>query len=555
MSVPRLSADLSLARMSSPFAARLGTNYCPKDEEILEIKALLAEPSLRLKRLDEEIAELQKAIDKLAAERDELGAFVEGHKALISPVRQLPLDVIQEIFIACLPTHRNCVMSASEVPILLGRICSSWRTISLSTPRLWARLHVVEPPRSSRPGSADELIDKKTAERLEVTKMWLGRSGQCPLSISLYIGHEYASDSASEPSHSGQFLQALVAYAPRWQHISLTTSASMLHVNIGHLTATDVPILESVTFDVQSRYPPLPNVTWNHCEMLRSPRISSFSISGNSFFPDKLPLHWDQLTDLTISGTVWESLITSERVLQTISGCPQLRSCKLAVSDGGITQILLQHPVVELPFLHTLELDFGNIISMVPQLLERLSLPELRTFTLHGQADLENPFSLAPFFTFWTHLESLNIDSNTFSKSTMLDSVRNLPSSLRQLSIRDIISGVQPEFFPLDDDVLAVLASGCPALETLLMNYCWTISDTALLHFISARMTEEYCTNLKLCITFCRRMTLDILPSVQSFIERGLNISLTYIPMQPPPGPYSPWNGLADGPDQLPSWM
>ncbi|KAJ7022093.1 hypothetical protein C8F04DRAFT_245444 [Mycena alexandri] len=41
------------------------------------------------------------------------------------------------------PTHRNRVMSAVEAPVLLGRICRSWR--SLTTPRLWSRLHVVEP--------------------------------------------------------------------------------------------------------------------------------------------------------------------------------------------------------------------------------------------------------------------------------------------------------------------------------------------------------------------------------------------------------------------------
>ncbi|KAJ7134865.1 hypothetical protein C8R44DRAFT_563163, partial [Mycena epipterygia] len=123
--------------MSSPFAPKLGTNYCPKDEEIAEIKALLIEPVLRLKRLDDEITEMQKALDKLAAERDALAAYVDGHKALISPIRQLPLDVIHEIFMACIPTHRNCVMSASEAPVLLGRICSAWRNISLSTPHLW----------------------------------------------------------------------------------------------------------------------------------------------------------------------------------------------------------------------------------------------------------------------------------------------------------------------------------------------------------------------------------------------------------------------------------
>ncbi|KAF8138039.1 hypothetical protein K438DRAFT_1537299, partial [Mycena galopus ATCC 62051] len=123
--------------MASPFAPRLGTNYCPTDEEVLDIADLLVEPTLRLKGIDDEIAKLQTAIDKLAEERDSLGAYVEAHQALISPARRLPLDIVQEIFIACLPTHRNCVMSASEAPVLLGRICSSWRTISLSTPRLW----------------------------------------------------------------------------------------------------------------------------------------------------------------------------------------------------------------------------------------------------------------------------------------------------------------------------------------------------------------------------------------------------------------------------------
>ncbi|KAJ7737406.1 hypothetical protein DFH07DRAFT_753030, partial [Mycena maculata] len=96
----------------------------------------------------------------------------------------LPLDIIQEmIFMACIPMHRNCVMSAKEAPVLLGRICShSWRAISLSTPRLWSRLHIVEPTliHEGMVSAAQE----KLAHRLETTKTWLERSGQCPLSIS-----------------------------------------------------------------------------------------------------------------------------------------------------------------------------------------------------------------------------------------------------------------------------------------------------------------------------------------------------------------------------------
>ncbi|KAJ7698995.1 hypothetical protein B0H17DRAFT_926902, partial [Mycena rosella] len=122
---------------SSPFASKLGTNYCPEDEEIAQIRVLLAEPANRLKSLDDEISKLQVALDRMKEERSRLGAYVEGHRALISLARRLPLDIIQEIFLACIPTHCNCFMSATEAPVLLGRICSSWRSISLSTPRLW----------------------------------------------------------------------------------------------------------------------------------------------------------------------------------------------------------------------------------------------------------------------------------------------------------------------------------------------------------------------------------------------------------------------------------
>ncbi|KAF8133055.1 hypothetical protein K438DRAFT_1884520, partial [Mycena galopus ATCC 62051] len=171
--------------MFSPFASKLGTNYCPPDEEVLEIQSLLAEPLSRLQTLDNRIAELQKAIDELAEERATVQAYVDAHKALISPIRRLPLDMLQEIFVACLPTDRNCVMSACEAPVLLGRICSSWRNISLSTPRIWARLHIVEPERPEWAPSLHGVREQKQAQRIEITKAWLERSGQCPLSISL----------------------------------------------------------------------------------------------------------------------------------------------------------------------------------------------------------------------------------------------------------------------------------------------------------------------------------------------------------------------------------
>ncbi|KAJ7603238.1 hypothetical protein DFH06DRAFT_954931, partial [Mycena polygramma] len=51
-------------------------------------------------------------------------------------------DVVEQIFLVCLPARHNAVMSPAEAPLLLGQICSAWGSIALAMPRLWASLHI-----------------------------------------------------------------------------------------------------------------------------------------------------------------------------------------------------------------------------------------------------------------------------------------------------------------------------------------------------------------------------------------------------------------------------
>jgi hypothetical protein len=538
----------------SPFAVQLGTNYCPKDNEVLEIQALLVEPTLRLKNLDDEITELQKAIDKLVEEHTSLRGYVEAHQALISPVRRLPLDIIQEIFVACIPKHRNCVMSASEAPVLLGRICSSWRALSLTTPCLWASLHIVEPPRG-RYGSSNTLVDEKVVQRLDTMKMWLGRSGQCPLSISLQSGPDYESPPGTPPtsrSKSGEFLQGLIPFVGRWQHILFRTPSFILD-GMAHLTPADMPMLESVAFYPQQHHFPPRALNWENFGMLSCPRLTSFSTTGNSFKPESLPLRWQQLTALTIEGPTWETSMTTEATLQTLSQCSGLRSCKLIVDDRQFpptANIESLHPAVELPFLHTLELDFGTVAS---SLLDRLSLPQLRDFALHGRAN-----GIASFLSACARLECLRIASDSFTKASLLESLRALPPTMRHLTIQDITRGGMDISLvpPLDDDVLAALTPApglpacCPSLKTLTINYCTLISDAALLRFVTGRMESasgSEATLRRVDVQFNRRMMLDVMPTLQPFVdETELDVDIQYLP--PVSTQFSPWQGLADAP-------
>ncbi|KAJ7432583.1 hypothetical protein FB451DRAFT_1479550 [Mycena latifolia] len=324
--------------LSSP---HLGTNYCPQDEEIVEIKAFLAEPTLRLKDLGDEIADLQKALDKLTAERARISVYVDAHRALISPARRLPLDIIQKIFIACLPTHRNCAMSAIEAPVLLGRVCSFWRSICLSTPRLWSKIHIVEPQCPYSGPTA--LFEEKLAQRLETIKMWLGRSGQCPLSISLqcvlrgYGGFTTAAD---------QILQALAPFASHWEHLMLI-HPSVLGTLLD-LTERDVPRLKSVELHTPVAYV----MRGDSFRFLNGPEVCSVSLFGANFTAPELPLLWGRLTHLAI--------IEDEFYAPLLAAVPRLESLDVNIelfSKPSLIYLLRGLP----PTLR--EIDISNHIT------------------------------------------------------------------------------------------------------------------------------------------------------------------------------------------------
>ncbi|KAF8200047.1 hypothetical protein K438DRAFT_1823110 [Mycena galopus ATCC 62051] len=458
--------------MSSPFASQLGTNYCPQDAELSQIKAFLVEPRLRLNRLDAEIAVLRKALDKLADERDTLNTYVEAHAALMSPVRRLPIDIIEAIFVSCLPTHRNCVMSAQEAP----------------------------PTRS--PNSPPELLEAKAAQRLKVASAWLRRSGSCPLSLSLESEHSTTPPSSPSPPNQSLFLDLLVQFAFRWQHIDLVIPPVAL-ATLSRLTADDVPLLTALR--ISQRPPPPPNsISPTQLGVLRGPNLTSLSIPGTINNVSQSPVRWDRLTDLSLFSPQ-----TCEIILEVLSRCPRLQTSKLIVHEPVETH--LTDNVVECTSLHTLELlCAGTPLLSFGRLLSRLALPGLRDLKLVGVQRLFGalrPELLISSLAALTHLETITIDSALISKPLLINFLRGTPSSL-------------------------------PRARGTGHRKCREASDEALLRFVLSRAP----TLKRVDIKFDRERRVDILSSLQQFTEAGLKISLTYVSPS-----FSPWAGLSDG--------
>ncbi|KAJ7502626.1 hypothetical protein B0H11DRAFT_1989391 [Mycena galericulata] len=524
--------------MSSPLTPKLGTNYSPTDEEVAEIKSLLIEPSLRLKSLNDEIADLQRAIDKLEEQRDALGAYIEAHTALISPLRRMPPDIIQEIFMACLPTHRNCVMSAKEAPVLLGRICSSWRTLSLSTPRLWSRLHMVEPTLVHP--DASKAVEEKLVQRLETTKTWLDRSGQCTLSIS--FGSSF---SGFRPNTQDSFMKVILPFASRWEHITFAIPPLLL-LTTSRLTEADLSNLKSLAIH-QTDVEDTSLVRWDSLSLLRAPNLSRVSISSARLNPLTLPLQWNQLTHLSITDS-WDNPglpVTSETILQVLDRCPQLRVCKMCVEDylNGLTKQL--GPILELSGLHTFDLQcFGDLPSTIHKLLNRIFLPDLRHLTFSGHCSIGDIPPYPPLRVVAPRLEFLNIDRAGFPESSLQALFTGLPHTLRRLRLWDFVHVWQgeTEISTEDHDLLALLP---PVLHELQIRDCESVSDSQILSFISSRTNVGKSSLRSVTINFSRQIQVDILPELQQLMEAGLHIELRY-----PPAPlvnFSPWEGLEEG--------
>ncbi|KAJ7062340.1 hypothetical protein C8F01DRAFT_1252163 [Mycena amicta] len=517
----------------SIFTSKLGTNYCPTSDEIHEINNLLLEPCYQLRQLESRIAQLQKAMDELVEERRRVAEYVDAHRALLSAVRRMPFDVLAEIFCACLPTERDCDMSASEAPVLLGRICSSWRTTSRSIPRLWASLQIVDlnPMHYGAHMPYVALAQKaRRAHRLETATAWLARSGACSLSILLRLDTmaiEWAGKLESWPLYP--FFQLVVSYASRWRKIHLVVPDQVIDT-LRDMPASHFPLLRNLKVHVMAvsndSPPPLQPL-----EMLYAPSLLSLEISGLRFSPKSLGIQYDRLTSLSLGPFSWGSYRpTLEDLLSILLECQRLCCFTIALHEIELDPQAPPMPI-ECLTLEELTIHYYQGHMSPFRMMNYLSLPALRHLLVFASAPAGNDEDIPAFerfFSISTGLISLYFDGNHLSKTMVQNLVRALPPSLQRLAIHQ-----NPSFQIVDDDFMALMTPDlgsqpvCSGLQDVAIRNCLDLSDVALLKFISAKMNSTYLLK-RLRIKFQRLMEVDILPELQSFVDAGLKLVVEY---------------------------
>ncbi|KAF7348243.1 Hexose carrier protein [Mycena sanguinolenta] len=484
----------------SPFVNLLHTNYVPSDAEVLQIRSLLMYSADELARIDAQIEAMEIALGQLKEQRAALKEPIDAHKALISPMRRIPQDVLLEIFFSCLPTEHNALIDPAEAPLVLGRICRHWREVAYSAPMLWSSIHIPLLNYFNAPAHILPQFEK-------IVQAWLERSAPCPLSVSFFDQDHYEYLLEEHP-----IIMQLLSVSRRLRHLELTAEVNFF-LPLLRLGSVDLPLLKRLWISVGTCLD-LPSV-------FQIPTLEDVALRiSTPVDPPAFPFQWSQLTKLRLECySVWTDADGSKGGLDfpaafdVLRMCPNLVHCEMRMTKGSARDVTVGMPPIILPYLNTLVFNQYVIQNWI------LDVPNLRFLRIGSALDYPSNPPQNRFLSADIEPDSLA------SPDGLRDFLRFFPkiSHLR-------LSG----FVHLDDlGVFAPPDSLCPELTHFTIISPHTgFSDAAVLDLVKARMAMP--TPLKrFCIHFGRPMEVDVLPELQSFIADGLEVTLEYYPSPP----------------------
>ena len=117
----------------SPLQHLLKSNAAPSDSEVIVIRALISGAEVSIEELRCRFPTHDHASQVIESQ---LLETIEAHRVLLSPVRYLPSEILQEIFLHY-ADDRGPNVTITTIPWRLGHISHRWRKFALSLPSLW----------------------------------------------------------------------------------------------------------------------------------------------------------------------------------------------------------------------------------------------------------------------------------------------------------------------------------------------------------------------------------------------------------------------------------
>ena len=139
----------------SPLRHLLKSNEAPSNSEVITIHALITDTEARIEELHRRFPVRDCASKVIESQVSQLLKIIEAHRALLSPVRYLPSEILEEIFLhyANNLNPRSAIyntVTIARMPWRLGHVSHRWREVALSLPSLWDNLPKIDIPQPTR---------------------------------------------------------------------------------------------------------------------------------------------------------------------------------------------------------------------------------------------------------------------------------------------------------------------------------------------------------------------------------------------------------------------
>ena len=316
------------------------------------------------------------------------------HRLLFSSssFQNMPEDVLREICIAFIGADFPILESrVLPLPYMLMQISSEIRRIVLTTPSIWASIHIQLPENRYDPPSK-QLFTALVCE----ARKWFSRAGCLHLNISVenlnnsYPASKNDDEPSTDPAHI--LLDFLLSLSRRWRSIHFACSLIPTFITgIAALSAADVPQLRSISLHFEFNTAVLRN-----SDFFSIPTMKHLTLKihwGPSF---DLTVDWTLLTSLTLRGCRRRRNPSATEIARILQQTLRLSFCDVSVDDGRITNA--NHPgEINLPLLKVLYIEerFTGKNNKYPDILDLINAPILEVFHLHGELF---PTSTAPAF-------------------------------------------------------------------------------------------------------------------------------------------------------------
>jgi hypothetical protein len=139
--------------------ALLKTGYFPSPEQASNFQARIMQNTDTIHHLDEELADLAKKQDALESKRAQFVRSSQIAKAFLSPIRRIPVEIIQQILGYVIPELYRHILSSitgleeeferitffhdlCQSRTALSLVCHVWWNIISNTPDFWSSLRL-----------------------------------------------------------------------------------------------------------------------------------------------------------------------------------------------------------------------------------------------------------------------------------------------------------------------------------------------------------------------------------------------------------------------------